>query len=216
MERSFTLLLFLTCTVVVRASGQMARDIRAGSPMDYDAEDPTGANLIVNGKFSNLAGAKLNGRFNIHGMELVADKFRDVAQLRIASTFGPNKGLCFGSALGGFFGAMAQSVECNGNDVIQTITERCTPSGGSIVVRWINFMHCRGEGNGGAIFIGSQSLMSICSCSFLDCCAESYDGGCAYLLDVNSGSSVIDSCATKCEGYKGSCVYFDSQVSTSQ
>jgi hypothetical protein len=30
-------------------------------------------------------------------------------------------------------------------------------------------------------------------------------------LNVNSGSGVIDSCATKCEGYKGSCVYFESQ-----
>jgi hypothetical protein len=132
-------------------------------------------------------------------------KIRDVALLRIASAFGPNDGFCFGSAMAGFFGVMAQSVVCDGSDVIQTITERCEPSDDSIVIRLINFVHCAS----GAIFIGSRAVVSISSCSFLDCSAVSY-GGCAYLNSVNSGNTVFDSCATKCRAFAGSFVYVQS------
>jgi hypothetical protein len=71
MGRGFKLLLFLTCTVVVRASGLMTGDIRAGFPMECDAGDAAGTNVSV----------KVNGMFNIHGKEVTIDKFRDVAPL---------------------------------------------------------------------------------------------------------------------------------------
>jgi hypothetical protein len=112
--------------------------------------------------------------------------------------------------LAGFFGAVAQSVVCNGSDVIQTITDGCTPSGDSIIIRLIDFVGGRCPMcHGGAVYINGNSWVSLYSCSFLNWGSGS-DGGCAFLRYVNSGSSVIDSCATKCGAYAGSFVNWNS------
>jgi hypothetical protein len=121
----------------------------------------------------------------------------------------------------GLLWGVAKGVICTGNDGIQTITRRCTPTGGLIDIRFIQFRDCVWRGNGAAIYIHGGSLVSIGSCSFLNCIAGSppgtntdYDsdqGGCAYLRRVNSGSSVIDSCATKCGAFAGSFVCLESR-----
>jgi hypothetical protein len=58
MGRGFPLLLLLACTAVVRASGLMTGHTGAGSPMECDGGEPVGT--------------EMDGRFNIHGKELVA------------------------------------------------------------------------------------------------------------------------------------------------
>jgi hypothetical protein len=109
------------------------------------------------------------------------------------------------------------AITCTENDGIELIVERCTPTGDFINISFIQFEGCFYGGSGAAIYVYDSSWVTICSCSFRNCSAWtttiSY-GGCAYLRDVKSGSSVIDSCATKSGSRWGSfvCLWSDADV----
>jgi hypothetical protein len=99
------------------------------------------------------------------------------------------------------------------NDVVDDIVnrERCTLSGPVVEVDWTIFSDIFHDGEGGAIFVDSRSLVSIRSDFFTNCTAglatdATKHGGCAYLKDVLSGTRAFDSCATKCGSYGGSFV----------
>jgi hypothetical protein len=128
MVRGFMLILVLTCTAVVSASGLTTGDVGTGSPMECDAGD--------------LGGIVALGRCNIESKGVPTGELRDIVLFRTASIFGPNEGIYLESVVAGSLGVMAQSVECDESDVIQTITERCTPSGDLIVIRLINLVGC--------------------------------------------------------------------------
>jgi hypothetical protein len=106
---------------------------------------------------------------------------------------------------------VTEGIDCTGTDQIWMITERCTPSGNVIDVRFTSFMNCFFGVDGAAVYIVSDSFVSIRSDSFFNCAAgthhDNHYGGCAYAHQVKSGTRVIDSCAARCGSCTGSFVY---------
>jgi hypothetical protein len=94
-------------------------------------------------------------------------------------------------------------VECTGNDLVQTITARCTPPTAAFtLVKFTSFVSCSAVNDyGGAVYINYDALVVILSASFLNCQAKY--GGCAYLGQLRSGTSVVDCCATRCNASFG-------------
>jgi hypothetical protein len=98
----------------------------------------------------------------------------------------------------------------------QRVTERCEPDGAGeidvVLARFFNIFHA---GDGVAIYVCScTSVVTLRSDVFLMCSSWDadwwYDGGCACLLDVMSGSGASDCCATKCGAYHGAFCCFSS------
>jgi hypothetical protein len=111
---------------------------------------------------------------------------------------------------------VGEAFECTRNKGIRTVTGRYTLTGGSIEIKLIQLSECVWGGNGAVIFVYGDISVLIRSCSFLNRSTRNINsscwGGCAWLPNVKSGTSVIDSCATKCWNYGGSVVYFCSDA----
>jgi hypothetical protein len=93
------------------------------------------------------------------------------------------------------------------------IVDHCAPTGGNVEINLCFFTNILHSGHGAAICV-ADSVVSLRSNAFLSCSVgpttdsegRGYRGACACLDGLQSGSDVIDSCATKCVSYAGSFV----------
>jgi hypothetical protein len=113
-------------------------------------------------------------------------------------------------ALGGLLGVLGKSAVCTGNDEPGTVTDHCEATGSAISIAFMTFLDIFYAGDGAAVRVEDKALVSLRSVAFYNCTTQAegyYMGGCACLMQVESGTEIIDTCAGNCGSGAGSFVW---------